>query len=182
MSAHGISLAMSAVSTSRSLWARRPAPAPTPNAAPRCVPLPKSARMPRVRAGRGGGVLAAATAGEEPECKPKARELTGAFLIDIVESESGYELWADVPGISKSDVKVTISQGVLTLTGTRKFPTEAGRLKRLERPTKFVRQVRVRSDADESTMKAKVEDGVLHVTVGKLPPPPPPPVTEVQVE
>lgn len=37
--------------------------------------------------------------------------------VDIIESEAGYQLYFDVPGISTSDVTVEVEQGVLRVQG-----------------------------------------------------------------
>ena len=40
--------------------------------------------------------------------------------VDIVESPDAYTLTADLPGLTKADVNLTVEEGVLTLTGERK--------------------------------------------------------------
>ena len=39
--------------------------------------------------------------------------------MDIVESPDAYTLTADLPGLTKADVNLTVEEGVLTLPGER---------------------------------------------------------------
>src|SRR6266404_3011130 len=38
--------------------------------------------------------------------------------VDIYEFDDSIKLWVDMPGVKESDVKVTLKDGVLTITGT----------------------------------------------------------------
>ena len=45
-------------------------------------------------------------------------------LVDITEDEKEYLIKAELPEVKKEDVKVTVENGVLTMTGERKFEKE----------------------------------------------------------
>ena len=45
-------------------------------------------------------------------------------LVDIAEDEREYLIKAELPEVKKEDVKVTVENGVLTITGERKFEKE----------------------------------------------------------
>ena len=47
-----------------------------------------------------------------------------APLVDIVEHDTEYLIKAELPGIKKDDVKVTVQDDVLTITGERTFEKE----------------------------------------------------------
>ena len=48
--------------------------------------------------------------------------------VDISETEAEYAIQAELPGVKKEDVKVTLENGVLTIQGERRQQqTEAGR-------------------------------------------------------
>lgn len=89
---------------------------------------------------------------------------------DISETDSAYLIKADIPGVNKEDVKVTIQDGMLTIRGERKMEKEEKDKKfhRIERSYgSFMRSFRLPDDADESAVKAEFKDGMLNVTLGK---------------
>ncbi|KAJ8491327.1 hypothetical protein OPV22_013048 [Ensete ventricosum] len=101
--------------------------------------------------------------------------------VDILESHKEYTFVIDVPGLSKSDIQVTVEDEtilVIKSSGKRKRDDgeeEGCRYLLLERsaPAKFLRKFRLPEDASSSAITAKCEDGVLTVVVGKIPPPEP---------
>ncbi len=89
---------------------------------------------------------------------------------DISETDTAYVIKAEIPGVSKEDVKVTLENGLLTIQGERKMEKEekGKKFHRIERSYgSFVRSFRIPEDADESAVKAEFKDGVLNVTLGK---------------
>ncbi|CAD5165206.1 unnamed protein product [Musa acuminata subsp. malaccensis] len=101
--------------------------------------------------------------------------------VDILESHKEYTFVIDVPGLSKSDIQVTLEDEkilVIKSSGKRKRDDgeeEGCRYLLLERsaPVKFLRKFRLPEDASSSGITAKCENGVLTVVVGKIPPPEP---------
>lgn len=89
---------------------------------------------------------------------------------DISETDTAYLIKAEIPGVNKEDVKVTIENGMLTIQGERKMEKEekGKKFHRVERSYgSFMRSFRVPDDADESSVKAEFKDGMLNVTLGK---------------
>lgn len=90
--------------------------------------------------------------------------------VDISETDTAYLVKAEIPGVKKEDVKVTIQDGMLTIHGERKQEKEekGKRFHRVERCYgSFMRSFRVPDDADESKVKAEFKDGMLNVTLSK---------------
>jgi len=90
--------------------------------------------------------------------------------VDISETEAGYLIKAEIPEVKKEDVKVTIENGMLTISGERKQEKEEKDKKfhRIERSYgSFVRSFRMPDDAEENTVKADFKDGMLNVTLPK---------------
>ncbi|WP_447985953.1 Hsp20/alpha crystallin family protein [Nitrospira sp. Nam74] len=90
--------------------------------------------------------------------------------VDIEEGEQEYLITAELPGIKKEDVKITLQDGVLTLHGERKQEkVEQGkRLHRVERSYgAFVRSFALPDVVDEGNVSAEFKDGVLHVRLPK---------------
>jgi HSP20 family protein len=93
-----------------------------------------------------------------------------APLVDIMEDEAGYVIKAELPEVKKEDVKLTVQDGVLMLSGERKFVKEEKDKKyhRVERAYgSFVRSFSLPEDADEDKVTADFKDGVLQVHLPK---------------
>jgi HSP20 family protein len=91
-------------------------------------------------------------------------------LVDIIEDDREYLFKADLPEMRKDDVKVTIENGVLYISGERKTEKEEKKRKfhRLERFFgTFERTFTVPEDADTTKIMAEFHDGVLQVHLPK---------------
>jgi len=91
--------------------------------------------------------------------------------VDVSESEDAYHVTAELPGVNKDDLDITINDGVLTINAETRHESEQkekGRMIRQERRYgKFVRSMRLGGDVEEDRVKANYEDGVLHLTLPK---------------
>jgi len=90
--------------------------------------------------------------------------------VDIIEDEKEWLVKADLPEVKKEDVKVTVENGVLTLTGQRKLEKEEKDKKyhRIERSYgTFLRSFALPDAADGSKVNAEFKDGVLKVHLPK---------------
>ncbi|OGW60635.1 MAG: heat-shock protein Hsp20 [Nitrospirae bacterium RIFCSPHIGHO2_01_FULL_66_17] len=93
-----------------------------------------------------------------------------APLVDIIEEEKEYRIKAELPEVSKPDVKVTVQDDVLTIAGERTFEKEdTGRkYHRVERAYgSFARSFTLPEDADAARVNAEFKDGVLVVHLPK---------------
>ena len=90
--------------------------------------------------------------------------------VDITEDDKEYVVKTDLPDVKKEDVKVTVENGVLAITGERKFEKEEKGKKyhRIERSYgRFVRNFALPDGADCSKVNAEFKDGVLKVRLPK---------------
>jgi HSP20 family protein len=90
--------------------------------------------------------------------------------VDIIEDDKEWLVKADLPEVKKEDVKVTVENGVLTITGERKFEKEEKDKKyhRIERSYgNFLRSFALPDAADGSKVNAEFKDGVLKVHLPK---------------
>ena len=90
--------------------------------------------------------------------------------VDIIEDEKEYLVKADLPEVKKDDVKVTVENGVLTITGERKMEKEEKDKKyhRVERSYgNFLRSFTLPDGADGTKVNAEFKDGVLKVHLPK---------------
>jgi HSP20 family protein len=101
-----------------------------------------------------------------------AGKKTGAWApaVDISETENEYLVRADLPGIPKKDITVSVDNGVLTLSGERKEEHTEGKgaNRRTERYYgAFSRSFVLPGSVDTEKVKAAYKDGVLAVTLPK---------------
>jgi len=104
--------------------------------------------------------------------------------VDITEVDHEYLFKADLPEMKKDDVKVTIENGILYISGERRAEKEEKKTKvhRLERFFgTFERTFTVPEDADATKIRAEFRDGVLQVHLPKRPMPKPKTI-EVKVQ
>lgn len=90
---------------------------------------------------------------------------------DFVQTSEGFEVYMDLPGLTKSDIKVELNDHVLTIKGERKISESEGHEKWIRRERKFGRFSRslpLGAAVDKSGIKAKFKDGVLRVQVRVL--------------
>lgn len=89
---------------------------------------------------------------------------------DITETDAAYLIKAEIPGVNKQDVKVTVQDGMLTIQGERRMEKEekGKKFHRVECSYgSFVRSFRMPDDADENSVNAEFKDGMLNVTLAK---------------
>ena len=89
---------------------------------------------------------------------------------DISETKSHYVIKAQLPEVEKEDVHVAVENGVLTISGERKFKQEeeSETQHRIESMYgRFSRSFTLPQDADESAISAKSRKGILKVRIPK---------------
>ncbi|WP_375177223.1 Hsp20/alpha crystallin family protein [Marinobacter mobilis] len=93
--------------------------------------------------------------------------------VDIKETDSAFTIEAELPGMNKEDVKVTVHDGVLTIQGERHKEEESGDKKhhRIERfYGRFTRRFTLPDNVDEASIAAGFKDGLLTLTLTKQEP------------
>ncbi len=91
--------------------------------------------------------------------------------VDLVEHDDAYVLTADLPGVQKKDLEVSVENNVLTLKGEKNIERDSKKeVKFFRRETwagTFHRTVSLPAAADPANVEAKLEDGLLRITIGK---------------
>ena len=93
--------------------------------------------------------------------------------VDIKEDDKQIVLTSDLPGIDQKDIKVTVEDGTLTLSGERKFEksAEEENFHRVERSFgSFERSFSLPETVDEDKIVASYKNGVLELTLPKTKP------------
>ncbi|HYX26667.1 MAG TPA: Hsp20/alpha crystallin family protein [Thermoanaerobaculia bacterium] len=90
--------------------------------------------------------------------------------VDIQETEDGYRLQAELPGLTKDDVQITLENNVLRLSGERKFEKDVQKegYQRIERTYgSFARSFALPQQVNGEGVQAAFENGLLTITVPK---------------
>ena len=101
----------------------------------------------------------------------QAREGAAAIKVDVIETGAAYVVRADIPGVAKDDIQVTVEGNQVTIAAAVARETEAKdgeRVLRSERHAGPVyRSFVLPVEIDESSSNAKYEAGVLELTLTK---------------
>ena len=90
--------------------------------------------------------------------------------VDISESDEAFHIEADLPDVSREDLKVTVDKGVLSLQGERKRKGEdhGRKIHRIERDHgRFGRSFALPNLVDDANVQAEFRNGVLHLVLPK---------------
>ena len=102
---------------------------------------------------------------------PENRVDIGNIAVDIHETESGYSVKADFPGLSRDEIDVSVDNNVLTISAEHKDEAEEKDVTRLIRQERRVgqysRSFNLGKDIDESAIEAEFDNGVLTLQIPK---------------
>jgi HSP20 family protein len=90
--------------------------------------------------------------------------------VDIAETAEEFQIRAELPGVNKDDVKVSVDNRILRLEGERKQEKEEKGKKyhRIERSYgSFLRTFTLPDNVDDTKVRADFKDGVLSVRLTK---------------
>jgi HSP20 family protein len=91
-----------------------------------------------------------------------------APYVDIEAAESGYVLHAEMPGVSRDGIRITIEDGNLVLVGQRQPVSVSGEaLHRETRPLSYRRVYELDTSIDANRISARIEQGILTVHLPK---------------
>lgn len=86
---------------------------------------------------------------------------------DVYESEDGYTVALDLPGIDRATLDISIDENRLTIKGNRPGADTVRQSTECPRGT-FLRSFRVPGKVDQAKIKADYKDGVLTVHLPKM--------------
>ena len=92
--------------------------------------------------------------------------------IDVREDEKQLTVEAELPGLDEKDIKVTLQDGLLTISGEKSFEKKDERANyhvMERRYGSFQRALRIPDAVDENAINAKFDKGILTVTLPKRP-------------
>jgi HSP20 family molecular chaperone IbpA len=138
---------------------------------------------------------AACVASDEVQPHVQGYERTAVYPVDIREDQTSFHVEAELPGFTRDQVQVTLDKGVLEIVATRGTPAQAapqsGQAQpevqgtspeasqaqpqpareethlRERRYTRVARAFKLPPSIDESKIQARLENGVLYLTIQK---------------
>lgn len=93
-------------------------------------------------------------------------------VVDVEENNEGYLVKAELPGLKREDIKVTVNNGMLMLQGERRAEKEekGKRFHRIERSYgSFYRSFTLPEGVNDEKLNAEFKDGVLTIMIPKAP-------------
>lgn len=93
--------------------------------------------------------------------------------VDVIREKDKIVIEAEMPGVKKDEIKISIKDNVLTIEGEKKFSEEKKEKEyyRSERSYgAFKRSFTLPEDVDVENVKAKFEDGILSLSMNKIEP------------
>jgi HSP20 family protein len=95
-------------------------------------------------------------------------------LANIHETEKQFSITAELPGINKGDIELTIQDGVLEIKGeteeVKKEEKEGQLIRREYRSSKYYRCFNLPEHIDENNIEANLEKGILNINIPKVEP------------
>jgi HSP20 family protein len=99
-----------------------------------------------------------------------AADITPHIRMDVTETDQGYKVVADLPGVKKDDIKVNIDGNQVSIsaqTETRNEQESANALCSERSWGQFYRSFTLAQPVDDAQAQAQYHDGVLELTLPK---------------
>lgn len=100
---------------------------------------------------------------------PARRFMTDTFKLDVQEKDGEYTIEAELPGVKKEEISIDVNENRLTISIEREEKTDEEKknyIHRERRTTSMMRSVYLK-DSDSEGIKAKLDNGVLNITIPK---------------
>jgi HSP20 family protein len=106
------------------------------------------------------------------DSESSAATASWAPMVDIQEYDDRFQLFVDLPGVDPQAVDITLDNGVLTISGERKFPSAPEAEHVINRRTErsqgtFHRRFILPETVDADKVKASDHNGVLEISIPK---------------
>jgi HSP20 family protein len=100
---------------------------------------------------------------------PGRHLMRDTFRVDVQEKDNEYTVEAEMPGVKKEDVRLELTEGRLLIAVQREDNVEEEKKNYIHRERHFASAQRCLHlpDAKPEGVKAKMDDGVLRITVPK---------------
>lgn len=102
---------------------------------------------------------------------PQKAMRAATFKVDVIDEDKDYKVEAELPGFSKDEIDIDFEEGKLTITAEKNEEVneenkEKNYIHRERKSSKMMRRMFFK-DIDEENMSAKLEGGILEITIPK---------------
>lgn len=102
---------------------------------------------------------------------PQRAMRSATFKVDVIDEDKDYKVEAELPGFSKDEIDIDFEEGKLTITAKKNEEVneenkEKNYIHRERKSSKMMRRMFFK-DIDEENMSAKLEGGILEITIPK---------------
>lgn len=100
-------------------------------------------------------------------------ETAPQMRLDVTEDEQAYKVKAEIPGVNKEDIKVSVNANLVSISAEVKKENEEKEGEKVIRSERYYgsvsRSFTLSQDVDENAASAKYSEGVLELTLPKKP-------------
>ena len=93
------------------------------------------------------------------------------FRMDVTENDKEYQVRADLPGVKKEDISITINANEVMVSAEVKHEKDVNNGETVLRAERYYGKIQrafaLGQEVDEATAQAKYNDGVLELTLPK---------------
>ena len=102
---------------------------------------------------------------------PQRAMRSASFKVDVIDEDNAYKVEAELPGYSKDEIDVDFEEGRLTISAEKNEEVneddkEKNYIHRERKSSKMIRRMFFK-DIDEDNMSAKLDGGILEITIPK---------------
>ncbi len=101
----------------------------------------------------------------------RGNEIEPQMRLDVKEDDKAYKVKADIPGVKKEDIKVSVDGNVVSINAEVKQEKEEKEGERVVRSERYYgsvsRSFTLGQEVDQGGAQAKYADGVLELTLPK---------------
>lgn len=109
-----------------------------------------------------------------PAPRGKHQDSLAGMRVDVHETDDAYEIHADLPGVKKEDIEITLENDILTVVASKDTESEEkqkGKVIYRERSSGMIsRSFSVAPGTTEADINANFSDGVLTLSVPRSSP------------
>lgn len=101
---------------------------------------------------------------------PRRSLMNDTFKLDVKEDDNSYTIEADLPGVKKEEISLSLEENCLTLNISRREEEDSETQNYIHRERRFTSMQRsiYLAEADKDGICAKLNDGVLQIDIPKL--------------
>jgi HSP20 family protein len=105
--------------------------------------------------------------------RPVLQEMEPEIKMEVAEDDKAYTVHAEIPGVKKDDIKVSVEGNQVSISAEVKKEKEEKEGKKVIRSERYYgkvyRSFSLDQDVDQNAVKAKYTDGMLELTLPKKP-------------